>query len=285
MVEAEDLAAQGISIAVDSVSDDRKYSSPQPPNSSFVPKLGRHQHPHPPLSLLKFPKPTISFAKKAGAEFVGTFIIIFFAAAAATVNDKYDGVVTLIGSAAASGLVVMIMIIATGHISGAHLNPAVTFAFATFGHFPWARMPAYVVTQVSASISAAFLLKGVYHPFLRGGVTVPTVAYWQAFLLELLISFNLMFVITAVATDDRAPRQLAGIAVGTTVTVNILIAGPGSGGSMNPVRTLGPAIAAGNFKGIWIYMIAPPIGTVLGAAAYNSIRLYDDDDDVNLRRC
>ncbi|XP_049935541.1 probable aquaporin NIP5-1 isoform X2 [Nymphaea colorata] len=276
-VEAEEVAAQEMSITVDSVSDDRKYSSPPRAHFSSLTKLAHHR-------LLNFPKPTVSLAKKAGAEFVGTFVIIFAAAAASIVNKKYGGVETLIGGAGASGLAVMVMVVATGHISGAHLNPAVTLSFATFGHLPWAQVPAYFGAQVTASISAGFLLKGVYHPFLHGGVTVPSVAYWQAFLLELLISFNLMFVITAVATDNRAPRQMAGIAVGTTVMVNILIAGPGSGGSMNPVRTLGPAIAARNFKGIWIYMIAPPIGTIVGAAAYTAVRLYNDDNQVDLRR-
>ncbi|XP_031494551.1 probable aquaporin NIP5-1 isoform X1 [Nymphaea colorata] len=217
-VEAEEVAAQEMSITVDSVSDDRKYSSPPRAHFSSLTKLAHHR-------LLNFPKPTVSLAKKAGAEFVGTFVIIFAAAAASIVNKKYGGVETLIGGAGASGLAVMVMVVATGHISGAHLNPAVTLSFATFGHLPWAQVPAYFGAQVTASISAGFLLKGVYHPFLHGGVTVPSVAYWQAFLLELLISFNLMFVITAVATDNRAPRQMAGIAVGTTVMVNILIAG------------------------------------------------------------
>ncbi|RWW48024.1 hypothetical protein BHE74_00045950, partial [Ensete ventricosum] len=139
-----------------------------------------------------------------GAEFVGTFILIFGATAAPIVNQKYNGAETLIGNAACAGLAVMIVILSTGHISGAHLNPSLTIAFAALRHFPWSHVPAYVVAQVSASICASFALKGVFHPFLSGGVTVPSVNTTQAFFIEFVITFNLLFVVTAVATDTRA---------------------------------------------------------------------------------
>ncbi|KAL3528959.1 hypothetical protein ACH5RR_008281 [Cinchona calisaya] len=224
------------------------------------------------------PPPPVSLARKVGAEFIGTMILIFAGTATAIVNQKTQGSETLIGLAASAGLAVMIVILATGHISGAHLNPALTIAFATLNHFPWKHVPAYIAAQVLASLSAAFLLKGIFHPIMGGGVTIPSGTYGQAFALEFIIGFNLMFVVTAVATDTRAVGELAGIAVGATVMLNILIAGESTGASMNPVRTLGPAIAANNFKGIWIYLTAPILGALAGAGIYSAVKLPDDDD-------
>nr|AMW03274.1 aquaporin NIP [Tamarix hispida] len=218
-----------------------------------------------------------SLTRKLGAEFVGTFILIFTATAAPIVNQKSDGAETLIGNAACAGLAVMIVILSTGHISGAHLNPSLTIAFAALLKFPWIHVPAYITAQVSASICASFALKVVFHPFMSGGVTVPSVHIGQAFALEFLITFNLMFVVTAVATDNRAIGELAGIAVGATVMLNILVAGPSSGGSMNPVRTLGPAVAAGNYRQIWIYLLAPTLGALSGATIYKLVQIRDDE--------
>ncbi|PQP98721.1 putative aquaporin NIP5-1 [Prunus yedoensis var. nudiflora] len=211
-----------------------------------------------------FPTPTVSLTRKLGAEFVGTFILMFAASAGPIVNQKYNGAETLIGNAACAGLGVMIVILSTGHISGAHLNPSLTIAFAALRHFPWVHVPAYIAAQVSGSICASFALKGALHPYMSGGTTVPTVSTGQAFALEFIITFNLLFVVTAVATDTRALGELAGLAVGATVMLNILIAGPSSGGSMNPVRTLGPAVAAGNYTKLWVYLVAPTLGALAG---------------------
>lgn len=225
----------------------------------------------------------ILLCRKVAAEFIGTFILIFAGTSTAIVNEKTGGKETLIGLAASSGLGIMIVILSTGHISGAHVNPSLTIAFATFRHFPWAQVPFYIAAQVLGSISAAFALKGIFHPDMGGGVTVPSGSYGQAFSLEFIITFNLMFVVTAVATDTRAVGELAGLAVGATVMLNILIAGSNSGGSMNPVRTLGPAIAAGNYKAIWVYIVGPITGALLGAAAYTLIRLKPDPDEEGKR--
>ncbi|XP_057520690.1 probable aquaporin NIP5-1 [Amaranthus tricolor] len=222
-----------------------------------------------------------SILKKAGAEFVGTFILVFAAAAGPIVNQKYNGIETLIGNAASSGLVVMIIILSIGHISKAHLNPAVTLAFAALGHFPWGQVPIYILAEVLGSILASCLLKVAYNPFMSGGVTLPTVGIGQAFLLEFLATFVLMFVSVAVATDPTAVGDLAGIAIGGTVMLNTLIVGPATGASMNPVRTLGPAIATGRYNGIWIYMVAPPIGAVVGAAVYALIKIPKDEGSDN----
>ncbi|KAK4490504.1 hypothetical protein RD792_001184 [Penstemon davidsonii] len=261
------------SMRVDSLSYDRKSM----PRCKCLP-IDAPTWGAPHTCFTDFSAPDISLTRKLGAEFVGTFILIFAATAGPIVNQKYSGAETLIGNAACAGLAVMIVILSTGHISGAHLNPSLTIAFAALRHFPWTQVPAYIAAQVSASICASFALKGVFHPFMSGGVTVPSVGTGQAFALEFLITFNLLFVVTAVATDTRAVGELAGIAVGATVMLNILVAGPSSGGSMNPVRTLGPAVAAGNYKSIWIYLVAPTLGALAGAAIYTLVKLRGEEE-------
>ncbi|KAG6501793.1 probable aquaporin NIP5-1 [Zingiber officinale] len=261
------------SLRVDSLPHDRKR----------MPRCGNCLPASRGMCFTEFPRPDISLTRKLGAEFVGTFILIFGATAAPIVNQKYNGAETLIGNAASAGLAVMVVILSTGHISGAHLNPSLTIAFALLRHFPWVHVPAYILAQVSASISASFALKAIFHPFLSGGVTVPSVPTAQAFSIEFVITFNLLFVVTAVATDTRAVGELAGIAVGATVILNILIAGPLSGGSMNPVRTLGPAVAAGNYKQIWIYLVAPTAGAIAGATAYTLVKLKGEDEQIPQR--
>ena len=144
-----------------------------------------------------------------GAEFIGTLLLIFFATAIAILNPNTNEPQTLMIVAVATGLIVMIIIFSTGHISGAHLNPAVTVAFAALRHFPWKHVPFYMAAQLAGSVCAAFALKGVFHPIGgSGGVTVPkvTVTDAQAFALEFIVTFVLMFVTTAVATDTRAVR-------------------------------------------------------------------------------
>ncbi|KAI9076022.1 hypothetical protein K1719_042038 [Acacia pycnantha] len=225
------------------------------------------------------PSPPVPLGRKVGAEFVGTLILMFAGISAAIVNQRTPGSETLVGSAASTGLAAMVVVLATGHISGAHLNPAVTISFAALKHFPWKHVPVYIGAQVMASICAAFALKGMFHPFMSGGVTVPSGGYAQAFALEFIISFILMFVVTAVATDTRAVGELAAIAVGATVMLNILIAGPATGGSMNPVRTLGPAIATSNYKDIWVYLIAPILGALSGAGIYTVVKLPEVDGE------
>ncbi|XP_012844965.1 PREDICTED: probable aquaporin NIP5-1 [Erythranthe guttata] len=247
-----------------------------------------------------------TLARKVGAEFVGTFILIFAAAGGPILNEKYNGVETLIGNALCAGLAVMIVILSIGHISGAHLNPSVSIAFAALRHFPWVEVPAYLAAQICGAICASFALKGCFHPFLSGGVTVPSssVTTGQAFALEFLTTYFLLFVIIALATDTRAVSpsllppykhrkqththtelayvqvgELAGIGIGAIVMLDILVAGSSTGASMNPARTLGPAIAAGNYKSIWIYIVAPTLGAVAGAATYTLLKLRPQPDE------
>ncbi|KAM1240329.1 hypothetical protein ACFX2J_045661 [Malus domestica] len=191
-------------------------------------------------------------------------------------NQKYPNSETLLGNTACSGLAVTIVVLSIGHISRAHLNPSVTIAFEAFRHFPWSQVPFYIAAQVSASISCKFALKGVFHSFMSGGVTVPSVSNGQAFALEFIVMFILMFTITAVATDTRVVGEMAGVAIGAAVLLNILVAGPITSGSMNPIRTLGPGVTTENYNGFWIYLVAPPLGALAGAAAYTAVKLPDN---------
>ncbi|KAJ4780162.1 NOD26-like intrinsic protein 1 [Rhynchospora pubera] len=219
------------------------------------------------------PQTGASFIRKIVAEFLGTFIMVFGAAATPIVDAKYPNSETLIGKAASSGIAVAIVIFSTGHISGAHINPAVTIAFSLFKDFPYVWVPFYISAQVLGSFCASLVLKFIFNPFLNGGVTVPTIGTGQAFILEFVITFILLFVVTSVSFDPKANKKLAAIAVGSTVLLNTLIAGPSTGASMNPVRTLGPALTTGNYNGIWIYFVAPILGAMFGTSAYNYLKL------------
>lgn len=220
-------------------------------------------------------RPRTSLLQKAVAEVISTFILVFTGCGAAMVNEISNGKVTAVGVSLAFGLVVTIMIYAVGHISGAHMNPAVTLAFAVAKHFPWTHVPLYIAAQCGGSLTAAFMLRWILHPAASEGATLPFGSDMQSFLLEIVITFVLMFVVAAVATDTRACGELAGIAVGSAVALNALMAGPISGASMNPARSLGPAVASGNYRSLWVYMAGPIVGAVAGMLVYNCIRLQD----------
>ncbi|CAO2823480.1 unnamed protein product [Amaranthus hypochondriacus] len=219
---------------------------------------------------------TLPFLQKMIAEMMGTYFLIFAGCAAVTVNLNAEKVVTLPGIAIVWGLVVMVMVYSVGHISGAHFNPAVTIAFATCRRFPWKQVPAFVICQVVGSTLASGTLRLVFngHQTQFAG-TSPAGSDLQSFVIEFIITFYLMFVISGVATDNRAIGELAGLAVGSTVLLNVMFAGPISGASMNPARSLGPAIVSNHYKSIWIYLVAPTAGAIAGAMVYNLIRFTD----------
>lgn len=215
---------------------------------------------------------SISFLQKLIAEVFGTYFVIFAGCASVVVNLS-KGSVTFPGICVVWGLAVMVMVYTVGHISGAHFNPAVTIAFAVCRRFPWKQVPAYISAQVLGATLASGTLRllfGGKHEHFPG--TIPTGSNLQSLVLEFIISFYLMFVISGVATDSRAIGELAGLAVGATVLLNVLFAGPISGASMNPARSLGPAIVGNRYESIWVYIVGPICGTVLGAWAYNLIR-------------
>jgi len=205
------------------------------------------------------------------AEAIGTFALVFVGAGAIMV-DAETGEPGQVGIALAFGLVVAAMIYAVGHISGAHLNPAVSFAFAVARHFPWSRLAAYWAAQAAGALTAAALLRGSLGDVASTGATLPSGSDAQAFLWEAVLTFFLMFVITAVATDVRAIGEAAALAIGGTVALDALVGGPITGASMNPARSLGPALVSGKLDSIWIYVAAPLLGATLGALAYGAVR-------------
>jgi aquaporin NIP len=177
-----------------------------------------------------------------------------------------------VGVAISFGLVIMAMIYAVGHISGAHFNGAVTFAFALSRHFPWSRAVGYWCAQLLGALAAAAVLRSSLGEVAHVGATLPSGSQAQSFLWELVLTFFLMFVIMAVATDTRAVGEAAAIAIGGTVGLDAMFGGPISGASMNPMRSLGPAIVSGDLHAAWIYVVAPVAGAALGALAYQLIR-------------
>lgn len=209
--------------------------------------------------------------RRAGAECVGTYALVTAGCGAIMVNAQ-TGALGHIGIAFTFGLTIMVMIAATGHISGAHFNPAVTIAFALTRHFPWLEVPFYVAGQFIGAVLGALTLRLVIGDVAGLGVTLPADAAGQSFGLEIILTAFLMFVIIAVATDTRAVGETAAIAIGATVALDALWGGPLSGASMNPARSLGPALVSGIWTDQWIYVIAPIIGAAIGGFVYQWIR-------------
>jgi MIP family channel proteins len=205
------------------------------------------------------------------AEAVGTFALVF-AGAGAIVVDARTHALGHVGVAIVFGLVIMAMIYAVGHVSGAHFNPAVTFAFALTRHFPWTRTVVYWGAQVTGAILAAALIRTSLGTDAHLGATLPSGSQGQSFVWELVLTFLLMFVIMAVATDTRAVGEAAAIAIGGTVGLDAMFGGPISGASMNPARSIGPALVGGDLHALWLYILAPLIGAGLGALTYQFIR-------------
>lgn len=196
------------------------------------------------------------------AEFLGTYALVFAGCGAIVIDGVSGGAVTHPGIALTFGLVVMVIIYALGPTSGAHLNPAVTVAFALAKRFDWPRVPGYVGVQCVAAVAAGLTLRVLFPDVENLGVTQPAGGVGQSFVLELLLTLGLMFVILHVATGSKEQGLMAGIAIGGTVGLEAMFAGPICGASMNPARSLGPAVASGMFEHLWLYLVA----TTLGAA-------------------
>jgi aquaporin NIP len=205
------------------------------------------------------------------AELIGTFALVFAGAGAIMVDDKTHQL-GHVGVAIVFGLVIMVMIYAVGHISGAHFNPAVSFAFALTRHFSWTRVVGYWAAQVSGALIAAAILRGSLGDRAHVGATLPAGTQGQAFLWEVVLTFFLMFVIMGVATDTRAVGEAAAIAIGGTVGLDAMFGGPVTGASMNPARSLGPALVSGDLHALWLYLAAPLLGAALGGLTYQFLR-------------
>jgi aquaporin NIP len=212
-----------------------------------------------------------TLARSLVAEAIGTFALVFAGCGAIMVDTK-TGALGHIGIAITFGLVIMAMIYAVGHISGAHFNPAVTISFAITRHFSKRRILPYWGAQLGGAVLAAAILRGSLGNIAHVGATYPTGTDSQAFLWEAILTFLLMFVIMAVATDTSAVGEAAAVAIGGTVGLDAMFGGPITGASMNPARSLGPALVAGDLHGVWIYLVAPIVGAGLAALTYTVIR-------------
>jgi len=215
----------------------------------------------------------VALWRRATAEALAAFALVFAGCGAIVTDARFGGALGVVGVALAFGLVIMAMVYATGHLSGAHINPAVTIAFTLTRHFAVRDAAAYVAAQLAGAALGALVLLAVW-PDRPGalGATTPSIAAGSALVYEAIMTAVLMFVIVAVATDTRAVGAAAAIAIGGTVALDALFGGPVTGASMNPARSFGPALAAGEWGDLWIYVAGPVAGAALGAFAYQVIR-------------
>jgi aquaporin Z len=203
--------------------------------------------------------------KRYLAECAGTFCLVFCGTGSVIVHHRTHGLLGQGGISAAFGLIVIAMIYAFGKTSGAHINPAVSIGFAIAGLFPRKQLIPYILAQCAGAIIASLTLKLLFPADETLGATIPSGSAWQSFLLEIILTFILMLVILKTATGSKESSTVAGIAIGSVIFVEALFAGPISGASMNPARSLGPAFVSGHVSQLWIYLTAPVFGAGLAS--------------------
>jgi aquaporin Z len=208
--------------------------------------------------------------KRLAAEALGTFALVFAGTAAVVVNAS--GAVSHVGVALTFGLVVFALIAALGDVSGAHLNPAVTLAFRIARRFPGREVVPYIAAQCGGALAASFVVRLLFPDAMSLGGTSPAGSEAQSWALELLLTAGLMFVVLGVSTGAKEKGITAGLAIGGVVALEALFAGPLSGASMNPARSLGPALVAGQLGGLWLYLTAPVVGAALAVPACRCVR-------------
>jgi len=210
--------------------------------------------------------------KKYIAELIGTFALVFCGTGAIVINQESGGAVTHVGIAITFGLIVMSMIYALGNVSGAHINPAVSIAFTVAGKFPVKRLTPYIVAQFAGALLASGTLKLLFPTNQFLGATIPAGSDIQSFVLELLLTFFLMLVILNVAHGSKEQGMFAGLAIGGVVALEAMFAGPICGASMNPARSIGPALMSANMQSLWLYIVAPVLGACAAVPVYNYIK-------------
>jgi aquaporin Z len=210
--------------------------------------------------------------KKLLAEFLGTFALVFAGTGAIVIDAASGGAIGHAGVALTFGLIVLAMIYTFGDISGAHLNPAVTIAFAAARRFPWAALPGYLAAQLLGALAASGLLHILFPADPTLGATLPAGPATQSFILEIVLSALLMLVVLSVSTGAKEKGITAGIAIGAVITLEAMFAGPICGASMNPFRSLAPALVSGHLQHLWFYLIAPIIGALLAVPACIAVR-------------
>ena len=208
--------------------------------------------------------------KKYIAEFIGTFALVFCGTAAIIINEQTGGAIGHIGIAITFGLIVMTMIYTFGNSSGAHFNPAVTIGFWAAKLLPKKQVMPYVVSQILGAFFATTILKLMFPENINLGSTIPAGSEIQAFILEIILTFFLMLVILSTSQGSKELGIMAGLAIGSTVLLEAMFAGPISGASMNPARSLSPALLSGNVQTLWIYISAPIIGALLSVIVWQT---------------
>ncbi|MFL5747172.1 MAG: MIP/aquaporin family protein [Niastella sp.] len=201
--------------------------------------------------------------KKSVCEFIGTFALVFCGTGAMIIDKESGGAVSHVGVAITFGLIVMSMIYALGDISGAHLNPAVSIAFVLARRLPVNNLGIYIISQIAGAFAASGLLKFLFPSNEFLGATLPAGTAMQSFVLEIILTFLLMLVIINVATGSKEQGLFAGIAIGSVVLLEAMFAGPVCGASMNPARSLAPAVVSGHTEHLWVYLLAPVIGAAV----------------------
>lgn len=210
--------------------------------------------------------------RKFAAETIATFALVFAGTGAIVVDDLTHGVVSHVGIALTFGLIIMAMVYSVGDISGAHLNPAVTFGFWLARRLPGAEVVPYVAGQLCGAFAASLLVRALFGAHQTLGATLPAGGAWQSFLLEIVLTLFLMFTILNVSTGAKEKGTTAGLAIGAVIGLAALFAGPISGASMNPARSLAPALVSGQLRDLWVYLAAPPIGAALAVLACRCTR-------------
>ena len=212
------------------------------------------------------------------AEVIGTFALVFTGTGAIMVNQMSDGAITHPGIALTFGLIVMSVVYALGEVSGAHINPAVTIGFWLAKRFPGKKVPPYIASQIVGAILASVLLYLCLGMHANMGATLPAGSDMQSFVLEIVLTAFLMFVVLCVACGSKEQGLMAGIAVGGVVALEAMFAGPICGASMNPARSLAPALVAGNLSSLWVYLVAPIVGAAIAVPLYHLVMLKPKED-------
>jgi aquaporin NIP len=210
--------------------------------------------------------------KRYYAEALGTFALVFCGTGAIVINQESNGAITHVGIAFTFGLIVMVMIYALGPVSGAHLNPAVTIAFSVAKRFPVREILPFIVSQGVGAFLASITLRLLFPANELLGSTMPAGTELQSFVLDAILTFFLMLVIIQVATGSKEQGMFAGLAIGSTVLLEAMFAGPVCGASMNPIRSLSPAVVSGHLEHLWIYLLAPVLGAVLAIFSWRMIK-------------
>ena len=211
-------------------------------------------------------------SKRLISEIIATFALVFCGTGAMVINDFTGGTVTHVGVAITFGLIVMGMIYAFGDISGAHMNPAVTIGFAYAKKFPWKEVPGYVLAQLIGAFLASGILFYLFPESETLGATLPGLSAMKVFIFEIILTFFLMVVIINVSTGSKEIGVVAGIAIGSIVLLEAMFAGPITGASMNPARSIAPAVVSGNLADLWIYIFAPIIGCLLAVVSCKLVK-------------